>query len=65
MFFSDINNKSEKTAWISPIKLMFICYVTRIAYLAQINYIYYDETVLIYLENTENYYFTWKQTNEL
>ena len=29
------------------------------------NYIHYDETVLIYWENTENYYLTWKQTNEL
>ena len=40
------------------------CLCNRIAYLAK-NYIHYDETVLIYWENTENYYLTWKQTNEL
>ena len=28
-------------------------------------YIHYDKIVLIYWENTENYYLTWKQTNEL
>ena len=28
-------------------------------------YIHYDETVLIYLENTDNYYLTWKKTNAL
>ena len=31
----------------------------------RIAYIHYNETVLIYWENTEYYYLTWKQTNEL
>ena len=33
-------------------------------YLFSQNYIHYDENVLIYCKNTENYYITWKQSDE-
>ena len=63
--FSNINNKSEKLEYHQSSKCLYIMLRTLICRhqlslqsdcLFSQNYIHYDETVLIYWENTENYY---------